>query len=991
VPRFEKSYASIADDDDEEEGECREDDTSWKTDEMPFSRPPQHDEDAQNLQRHSSHENNQRNKFHRSDGSDNNRGGGSSFSPDVHLGSNHHQQQRDLPSHRPPRNSYSSFGESSKAPLMSPGEDDKEEGEWRGEQLPRMEKLPPPPPPPPPPNQNRDFRSQEFRTEKRPDWQPPAHHQRDDSKNFRTNQNNQEWQPRNRNNNYQQQQDEGSNFRRMRQDFPSPQQRNNSSNSQHHDLRNENQDWQEKHGESREHRNESKKWQQPQQQRKDHKNLPHRDEQLRDFRNENSQLAWTPPPSQQRNQNFPRHNDETQDFRNNDKSQRDFSSDKQDWPSSSQKNDQLHQQLDHRDSRNEKQDWQQQHSGEIGGNRNDYKSWQPNHQHRDEQRDFRRENKEWQNRSQQRDETLRQENKELQRSNQQRQDSRPFRTDNQDLERHEDVRDNRNQGQEWQLPYERNERDGSQHGNSLRDSANYGNRDEDTGMSGDSRAIWKNRQLPTEHRSNSDANGSRPAPSANHYGPSLDMPPRSNPDQTYDVMGSPGHGSARRGLGSFSEMEDRGMKRDHFSPSPLVGADGLHAKKRRTEFDHDKRDSTKYGNQYQREIDGVRQHAAPYENVREEISRKTSFELHEERRRNNSFEMREENRARESHNLPPLDRPEQHFLPKPPMDRGNPTPLVQPAPPGAASNQNSWQTDEISGRGEQASPENSHQGYTTQSTFREDGQFHHQNHYRGGGGGRSIAGRGRGFGRGRGRGRGNHYGSEGRGNYDGRGFGRGGRGGRGSFGSDGRGFHKSSSHSGFSSGPPVQSHLPVPPLPLPSTDWQSSGGSYAALAASDVPAVESKITPEGMPSSLPPEGSESNKTATNTKHENESGSPTKPPIIRMPTPPPPRRPPSPPPEAAPPSAFTVALGRMIDAEAQLDYACAKHAQIVRKTKILRKEIETLEKLPVGYDAFKDDLEKLISDLEKSKTDTKEPGLTALEEEEEALMEAYVNR
>jgi hypothetical protein len=83
-------------------------------------------------------------------------------------------------------------------------------------------------------------------------------------------------------------------------------------------------------------------------------------------------------------------------------------------------------------------------------------------------------------------------------------------------------------------------------------------------------------------------------------------------------------------------------------------------------------------------------------------------------------------------------------------------------------------------------------------------------------------------------------------------------------------------------------------------------------------------------------------------------------------PPKPLTPPrSPPPEPSPPSALVVALSRLVEAESQMDYAFAKHLQLIRKRKLLRAEIDRLEKLPVGADAFKDDLDKFIADLEES--------------------------
>ena len=166
-----------------------------------------------------------------------------------------------------------------------------------------------------------------------------------------------------------------------------------------------------------------------------------------------------------------------------------------------------------------------------------------------------------------------------------------------------------------------------------------------------------------------------------------------------------------------------------------------------------------------------------------------------------------------------------------------------------------------------------------------------------------------------------------------------------------------------------------------------------------MPNFQPKIVPETLSLPQPLVVQESETSFNNIKHERDKIGPPPPP----PPPPPPlmKRIPTPPlpktstsssaaPAPAPPSALIVAFARMVEAESQLDYAYAKHAQIIRKRKILRAQIEKLEKLPVGYDTFKKDLEKLISDLTSSKTTAQEAELTALEEEEAALMEVYVN-
>jgi len=82
-------------------------------------------------------------------------------------------------------------------------------------------------------------------------------------------------------------------------------------------------------------------------------------------------------------------------------------------------------------------------------------------------------------------------------------------------------------------------------------------------------------------------------------------------------------------------------------------------------------------------------------------------------------------------------------------------------------------------------------------------------------------------------------------------------------------------------------------------------------------------------------------------------------------------PPSPPPEPAEPSAFTVAISRMVDLESQLDFAYAKHLQLVRQTQLLKAQVETLQDLPVGREAFQDDIDAIIATHDKIRKDAEE--------------------
>ena len=82
----------------------------------------------------------------------------------------------------------------------------------------------------------------------------------------------------------------------------------------------------------------------------------------------------------------------------------------------------------------------------------------------------------------------------------------------------------------------------------------------------------------------------------------------------------------------------------------------------------------------------------------------------------------------------------------------------------------------------------------------------------------------------------------------------------------------------------------------------------------------------------------------------------------------------------------MSLARLVDAESQLDYALAKHLQLIRKRKLIRVQIEKLETLPIGADSFKDDLDKLISDLAKSEEETARRRKQEVEEEDDLYAE-----
>ena len=73
----------------------------------------------------------------------------------------------------------------------------------------------------------------------------------------------------------------------------------------------------------------------------------------------------------------------------------------------------------------------------------------------------------------------------------------------------------------------------------------------------------------------------------------------------------------------------------------------------------------------------------------------------------------------------------------------------------------------------------------------------------------------------------------------------------------------------------------------------------------------------------------------------------------------PEKPRSPPPSPGPPSGYTVALTRLADLEAQMEFAHAKHIMLVKRHQLLMAQYEHLEGLPVGADAFQDELDKMF--------------------------------
>lgn len=127
-----------------------------------------------------------------------------------------------------------------------------------------------------------------------------------------------------------------------------------------------------------------------------------------------------------------------------------------------------------------------------------------------------------------------------------------------------------------------------------------------------------------------------------------------------------------------------------------------------------------------------------------------------------------------------------------------------------------------------------------------------------------------------------------------------------------------------------------PPLSPRGNDWRKPTpaprviSSYATLATNPPPPRPSPSTPS--------------KTIT--------------PVVRPPTPEPPKAK-TPPPSPGPPSGYTVALTRLADLEAQMEFAHAKHVLLVKRHQVLMKQYEHLEGLPVGLEAFQAELEAMV--------------------------------
>ena len=139
-------------------------------------------------------------------------------------------------------------------------------------------------------------------------------------------------------------------------------------------------------------------------------------------------------------------------------------------------------------------------------------------------------------------------------------------------------------------------------------------------------------------------------------------------------------------------------------------------------------------------------------------------------------------------------------------------------------------------------------------------------------------------------------------------------------------------------------HHPVPLVPLPS------------LQPATGPSPVHTVLPAAGPkeASRPPEGVSADDRAP----------PTSPAAVDMEVEEvrPPR---APAPDPTDPTPAVSAMARWMDLEAQLEYAFAKHVQLVLEHRTQRARCDRLEQLDVGMEAFQDDLDALVAALSSS--------------------------
>jgi len=235
--------------------------------------------------------------------------------------------------------------------------------------------------------------------------------------------------------------------------------------------------------------------------------------------------------------------------------------------------------------------------------------------------------------------------------------------------------------------------------------------------------------------------------------------------------------------------------------------------------------------------------------------------------------------------------------------------------------------------------------------------------YRGGGGqGRSVPGRGFGM-RGRGRGRGGRGRSisgpdfiPGRGRDSGRGRGRGpppGPGGSMRIDAPSGPWQRQTSQrlSGPGMGPQG-----VSPRDAPRSNLQGAVGPPVSMPQSSYSQIADNADMQRMLAAARTRKPTEEPSKGNAAPDKET-TPAPPPVPPKPTK-------SPPPEpSTEPSRSLLALKRLLDLEAQMEYAYAKHVQLLLEQQKLRAGLDILQDLPVGIDAVVDDL-KTLEEREK---------------------------
>ena len=142
--------------------------------------------------------------------------------------------------------------------------------------------------------------------------------------------------------------------------------------------------------------------------------------------------------------------------------------------------------------------------------------------------------------------------------------------------------------------------------------------------------------------------------------------------------------------------------------------------------------------------------------------------------------------------------------------------------------------------------------------------------------------------------------------------------------------------------------------------WSSSSGKFSHQDHDYNPQKHDHYNSDPPPSSLPVDSQDGGREMRQ-KNQDKIPPPETPKAVKDVTPKEeviekPKQP-SPPPVVKP-SGVMVALTRLADLEAQLEFAFAKHMQLVKKQKELDLQTKVLTKLPVGIKAFKEDLDAL---------------------------------